>query len=423
MISNQIKNTIICIDLKTFYASVECVERNLDPFNTNLVVADISRGNGTICLAVSPKMKMLGVRNRCRLFEIPSNIKYIAAKPRMSKYIEYAANIYAIYLKYVAKEDIHVYSIDEAFLDVTSYLKTYNMKGIELAQTIINDIYDTYGLTATAGIGTNLYLAKIALDIMSKHNVTNMAYLDEELYKEKLWYHEPLSDFWQIGKGIEKRLNKHRINNMHDIANINPKILYNEFGINAELLIDHAWGRESCTIADIKKYKPKTNSISTNQVLFEDYDWNKARLVLKEMVELKSIELVEKGLVTDTINLYIGYSKNVISPSGGTYKISLKTNTYTELLKGFLTLYDKTTNMFTPIRRIGISFEKVEKEEYIQLDFFIDRKKIEKERKVEGAISQIRREMGPNTILKGMNYEEGATTRLRNTLIGGHNAI
>ncbi len=210
---------------------------------------------------------------------------------------------------------------------------------------------------------------------------------------------------------------------MHDIANINPKILYNEFGINAELLIDHAWGRESCTIADIKKYKPKTNSISTNQVLFEDYDWNKARLVLKEMVELKSIELVEKGLVTDTINLYIGYSKNVISPSGGTYKISLKTNTYTELLKGFLTLYDKTTNMFTPIRRIGISFEKVEKEEYIQLDFFIDRKKIEKERKVEGAISQIRREMGPNTILKGMNYEEGATTRLRNTLIGGHNAI
>ncbi len=421
--NNQIKNTIICIDLKTFYASVECVERNLDPFSTNLVVADISRGNGTICLAVSPKMKMLGVRNRCRIFEIPSNIKYIAAKPRMSKYIEYAANIYAIYLKYVAKEDIHIYSIDEAFLDVTPYLKTYNMDGIELAKTIINDIYDTYRLTATAGIGTNLYLAKIALDIMSKHNATNIAYLDEELYKEKLWYHEPLSDFWQIGKGIEKRLNKHRISNMHDIANINPKILYNEFGINAELLIDHAWGRESCTIADIKKYKPKTNSISTNQVLFEDYDWNKARLVLKEMVELKSIELVEKGLVTDTINLYIGYSKNVISPSGGTYKISLKTNTYTELLKGFLTLYDKTTNMFTPIRRIGISFEKVEKEEYIQLDFFIDRKKIEKERKVEGAISQIRREMGPNTILKGMNYEEGATTRLRNTLIGGHNAI
>ena len=209
---------IICIDLKTFYASVECVERNLDPFNTNLVVADPERGKGTICLAISPKMKMLGVKNRCRVFEIPQNIKYIMAKPRMSKYIEYSANIYGIYLKYVSKEDIHVYSIDEAFLDVTDYLKTYNMNAMQLTKVIIKDIYDTYGITATAGIGTNLYLAKIALDIISKHTVTNIGWLDEEKYKRELWHHKPLTDFWQIGKGIEKRLNKLHIYDMYDYA-------------------------------------------------------------------------------------------------------------------------------------------------------------------------------------------------------------
>lgn len=414
--------TYICIDIKSFFASVECVERNLDPFTTNLVVADESRGNGTICLAVSPKMKMLGVSNRCRLFQIPNNIRYITAKPRMSKYIEYAANIYSIYLKYVSKNDIHVYSIDEAFLDVTEYLTTYNKNGIELAKIILRDIYTSYGITATAGIGTNLYLSKIALDILSKHNISNIGYLDEEIYKRELWHYEPLSDFWQIGKGIEKRLKKLRIKNMYDITKTNPKILYKEFGINAELLIDHAWGKESCTIEDIKRYKPKSNSISTNQVLFRDYTWNEARLVLKEMVELKSLELVQKNLVTDTLTLYIGYSNNIIKPSGGTYKISLKTNTFTELLKGFMSLYDKTTNMFMPIRRIGIGFEKVEEEKYIQMDFFIDRNKIEKERKVEGAIGHIKAQLGNNAILKGMNLETGATTRLRNTLIGGHNA-
>lgn len=414
--------TYICIDIKSFFASVECVERKLDPFTTNLVVADESRGKGTICLAVSPKMKMLGVKNRCRLFQIPNNIKYIAAKPRMSKYIEYAANIYSIYLKYVSKDDIHVYSIDEAFLDVTQYLNTYKKNGIELAKLILRDIYTSYGITATAGIGTNLYLSKIALDILSKHNASNIGYLDEDTYIKELWYYEPLSDFWQVGKGIEKRLKKLRIKNMYDITRTNPKILYKEFGINAELLIDHSWGKETCTISDIKRYKPKSNSISTNQVLFKDYTWNEARLVLKEMVELKSLELVDKNLVTDTLTLYIGYSNNIIKPSGGTYKISLKTNTFTELLKGFMSLYDKTTNMFMPIRRIGIGFEKVEEEKYIQMDFFIDRNKIEKERKVEGAISHIKAQLGNNAILKGMNLETGATTRLRNTLIGGHNA-
>ena len=281
----------LCIDLKTFYASVECVERGLDPFNTNLVVADPDRGKGTICLAVSPKMKMLGVKNRCRVFEIPPNIKYIMATPRMKKYIEYSANIYGIYLKYFSKDDIHVYSIDEAFMDVTNYLKLYKVNAIELAKTIIKDIFKTYGITATAGVGTNMYLAKIALDITAKHSSTNIGYLDEEKYKKELWHHRPLSDFWQVGKGIERRLNKMRIFDMYDIAHTDPKKLYKEFGVNAEYLIDHSLGKESCTIADIKKYKPKTNSITNSQVLFEDYSFDKARLVLKEMVEIRKLEI------------------------------------------------------------------------------------------------------------------------------------
>ena len=284
----------LCIDLKTFYASVECVERGLDPFNTNLVVADPDRGKGTICLAVSPKMKMLGVKNRCRVFEIPPNIKYIMATPRMKKYIEYSANIYGIYLKYFSKDDIHVYSIDEAFIDVTNYLRLYKVDAIDLAKMVIKDIFKTYGITATAGIGTNMYLAKIALDITAKHSSTNIGFLDEEKYKKELWHHRPLSDFWQIGKGIERRLNKMRIFDMYDIAHTDQKRLYKEFGVNAEYLIDHSFGRETCTIADIKKYKPKTNSITNSQVLFEDYSFDKARLVLKEMVEIRKPETSRK---------------------------------------------------------------------------------------------------------------------------------
>ena len=411
----------MCIDLKTFYASVECVERGLDPFNTNLVVADETRGKGTICLAVSPKMKMLGVKNRCRIFEIPKNIKYIIAMPRMKKYIEYSANIYRVYLKYFSKNDIHVYSIDEAFIDATNYLKLYNKSPIKLAKTIIKDIYDNYGITATAGIGTNLYLAKIALDITAKHNVNNIGYLDEEKYKKELWYHRPLSDFWQIGKGIEKRLNRLGIYDMHDIATANQKKLYKEFGINAEYIIDHAWGKESCTISDIKAYKPKTNSISNNQILFEDYSFEKTRLVLKEMVELGSLRLIEKNLVTDVIHLYIGYSKNIIPSTGGSKRINNYTNIYSELLKEFLLIYDKTTNRNVPIRRIGISFGNVIEENNVQLNLFTDQEKIEKEKKLELTICNIKNSMGKNKILRGMNFEDGATTMIRNRLIGGHN--
>ena len=412
----------LCIDLKTFYASVECVERGLDPFNTNLVVADPERGKGTICLAISPKMKMLGVKNRCRIFEIPPTIKYIVATPRMKKYIEYSANIYAIYLKYFSKEDIHVYSIDEAFMDVTKYLKLYKLNPIELAKKIIRDIFKTYGITATAGIGTNMYLAKIALDITAKHNPNNIGYLDEEKYKKELWHHKPVSDFWQIGKGIEKRLNKMGIFDMYDIAHSNQKRLYKEFGVNAEYLIDHSWGKESCTISDIKAYKPKTNSITNSQVLFEDYSFIKARLVLKEMVELGSLRLIENNLVTDTIGLYIGYSKNIIKPTGGTRKLTNYTNIYSELLKIFLEIYDKTTDKDVAIRRIGVNFANVIETESVQLSLFTDQEKIDEERKLELAMCSIKNKMGKNAIIRGMDLEDGATTIMRNKLIGGHNS-
>ena len=415
------KSYYLCIDLKTFYASVECVERGLDPFGTNLVVADPTRGKGTICLAVSPKMKMLGVKNRCRIFEIPPTIKYIIATPRMKKYIEYSANIYAIYLKYFSKEDIHVYSIDEAFMDATKYLNMYKLTPIELAEKIIKEIYKTYGITATAEIGTNMYLAKIALDITAKHTPRNIGYLDEEKYKKELWHHKPLSDFWQIGKGIERRLNKMKIFDMYDIAHTEQKKLYKEFGVNAEYLIDHSWGKESCTIADIKAYKTKSTSISNSQVLFEDYSFAKARLVLKEMVELGSLRLVENNLVTDTVQLYIGYSKDIIKATGGTKKLTNSTNIYSELLKAFLNIYERTTNKNCPIRRIGVNFANVIQTENIQLNLFTDQKKLDKERKLELTICSIKNKMGKNTIIRGMDLEEGATTMVRNKLIGGHN--
>ena len=293
----------ICIDLKTFFASVECVERGLDPFKTKLVVADEERGNGTICLAVSPKMKELGVRNRCRLFEIPSNLDFIIAKPRMKKYIEYSANIYGIYLKYIDKNDIHVYSIDECFIDVTKYLKLYKKDVYQISKMLIDDVYNTYGITATVGIGPNLFLAKVALDISAKHKKTNIAYLDEDVFKETLWDHTPLTDFWQIGRGIQDRLQKHNIYTLKQVSECDPVILYKEFGINAEILIDHSKGIEPTTIAEIKKYKSKNNSISYGQVLFEDYTYDEAFLVMKEMVELACLDLIDKHLVTNHISL------------------------------------------------------------------------------------------------------------------------
>lgn len=416
------KKYYLCIDLKTFYASVECVERGLDPFNTNLVVADPSRGNGALCLAISPKMKMLGVKNRCRLFEIPPNIKYIIAVPRMRKYIEYSSNIYGIYLKYFSKDDVYVYSIDEAFIDITSYLKLYKKEPIELAKIVTNDIFETYGITATAGVGTNMYLSKIAMDVLAKHNSSNMDWLDETKYQEIFWHHKPLTDFWQIGRGIERRLAKMRLFDMYDVAHCKPERLYKEFGINAGYLIDHAWGRENCTIEQIKSYKPKRNSISNSQVLFQDYPFEKARLILKEMVELGSLRLIKNNLVTNTISLYIGYSKDIIPATNVMVHFENFTNVYTELVKNFLKLFDTRVNSRIMIRRIGISFNDVVNPGDIQLSLFVDQMKVEKERNLEMAIGNIRNRMGKNAIIRGMNLEEGATTIIRNKLIGGHNA-
>ena len=410
----------ICIDLKTFFASVECVERKLDPFKTDLVVADISRNKGAICLAISPKMKERGIKNRCRIYEIPKSVKPIIAKPRMKKYIEYSAKIYGIYLNYVSKEDIHVYSIDEVFLDVTSYIKLYKKNEIFIARDIMDEIYKKTGITATAGIGTNMYLAKIALDIISKKNSSHIGYLDEERYKKLLWNHRPLTDFWQIGKGIENRLYKHHLKTMKDIAFCNSNILYKEFGINAELLIDHAWGRETCTIKDIKNYIPKSSSRSNSQILFRDYDYKEARIVLTEMIDNLVLEIVKDGLCTDNISIFIGFTRE--EHLGIHFSISTDlTNSYTKILNLVLKEYDYRILEEFKIRRIGISFNGLREKKYEQLDLFSNKLDTSEEN-LEKTVSNIKNKFGRNSILRCISLDENATQMIRNKFIGGHNA-
>lgn len=416
-----LKRVYLCIDLKTFFASVECVERNLDPFKVNLAVADKERGKGALCLAISPKLKTLGIKNRCRLFEIPSYLDLIIAKPRMKLYMQYAANIYEIYLKYVCDDDIHVYSIDEAFLDISTYFKLYRKTPLQMARMIIDDIFETTGITATAGIGSNLYLSKVALDISAKHNPSNIGILNEHLYKQTLWHHQPITDFWHVGRGIAKRLAKYQIFDMAGVAFCDEKILYQEFGVNAKYLIDHAWGKEPTTIAQIKKYQPENNSISHSQVLFEDYSYEDALLAMKEMVELKVLDLVEQHLVTRHIALYVGYSNKKIKATGGSLKIGVCTNSYRILLSEFITLYKRTTHLNCPIRRLGISFGGVIDEKYEAYDLFTDYQEIEKERKLQEALINIKGRYGKNAVFKGMDLLEKATTLKRNKLIGGHN--
>lgn len=410
-----------CIDLKTFFASVECVERGLDPFKTDLVVADKTRGRGTICLAISPKMKSRGIRNRCRFYEIPINVKPIIAKPRMKKYIEYSANIYEIYLKYFSKEDIHVYSIDEAFMDVTNYLKLYGKTPLELAKTIIKEIYEKTGITATAGIGTNLYLTKIALDITAKHVKENIGYLDTQKYKEELWHHKPLTDFWQIGNGIQKRLEKYKIYDMYDLAHFDETKLYKEFGINAQLLIDHAWGIEPCTIKDIKNYKTKGNSISNGQVLFDDYSYLDARKVVIEMVDALTLELVRKNKYTSSIYLYIGYTNNNDNLKISKHLVDA-TNSFQTILKVFLDEYDKNINKELTIRKINIGFSNLTDKRNTQLDLFGESVIRDNDEKIEQVINNIKDKYGKNSLLRAISYDELATQRERNKLIGGHNA-
>lgn len=503
--------TYIAIDLKSFYASVECRERSRDPLTTNLVVADPSRTEKTICLAVSPSLKKYGLSGRARLFEViqkvnaannirklkapnhvfsgssddstelqknPSlKIDYIIAPPRMARYMEYSTKIYNIYLKYIAPEDIHIYSIDEVFIDVTHYLSTYNMTARELAMTMIQDILDTTGITATAGIGTNMYLCKIAMDIVAKHiepdkNGVRIAELDEMSYRRLLWNHKPLTDFWRVGRGYSKKLEKIGLYTMGDIARCsigkstdyyNEELLYKLFGINAELLIDHAWGYEPCTMEDVKAYKPETNSISSGQVLHCPYEFDKARLVVKEMIDLMALDLVDKGLVTNQIVLTIGYDienmtdknrsqsykgtvttnyygKKVPKPAHGTTNLPKQTSSTTLITNAVMELYDKIVNKKLLIRRINIVANKLVDEhsvknanKYEQLDLFTDYEilkkqrekenaKSEREKRVQNTILDIKKKFGKNAILKGMNLQEGATAKDRNNQIGGHKA-
>lgn len=491
--------TYIAIDLKSFYASVECRERGLDPLTANLVVADESRTEKTICLAVSPSLKAYGIPGRPRLFEVvqkvrevnyqrlrnashrrfsgesydanelnlnPSlSVSYIVAPPRMAHYIEYSTRIYKVYLKYVAPEDIHVYSIDEVFIDATGYLKTYGLSAHDFAMKIIRDVLDTTGITATAGIGTNLYLSKIAMDIVAKKmppdkDGVRIAELDEMSYREKLWDHRPLTDFWRIGKGTSTRLEAHGMFTMGDVAErstVNEDSLYKLFGINAELLIDHAWGWEPVTIADIKAYRPETNSISSGQVLTEPYPFDKARLIVREMTDMLVLDLVDKELITDQIVLTVGYDveniangyngevtidrygRKIPKHAHGTANLDFPTSSTKLITEAVMKLYDKIVSKKMLVRRITIAACRVIPETQIpaeppeQLDLFTDYEALEKarndektalakEHSLQKAVIGIKKKYGKNAVLKGMNFEEGATARQRNRQIGGHRA-
>lgn len=492
-----------CIDLKSFYASVECVERKLDPLNTNLVVADNSRTEKTICLAVSPSLKQYGISGRARLYEVVQKVKeinyqrkykapnhtligssyidsklkkcpnlsldYIIAPPRMSKYIEYSTKIYNIYLKYLSSNDIHVYSVDEVFCDITPYLSYNKIKPVEFITKIVNDVCDTTGITATAGIGTNMFLAKVAMDIVAKHKEPNekgvrIACIDEMMYRKLLWNHTPLTDFWRVGNGYANKLAKNNIYTMGDIARCsieNEDLLYKLFGVNAELLIDHAWGWEPTTIKEVKSYKPSTNSISSGQVLPVPYDYDKTELIVKEMTDLLSLDLVARKQVTDQIVLTIAYdvnnlsNKNIIKnyigevtldnygrtvpkPSHGTIRIDHPTSSTKIINTKIMELYKKITNKYLLVRKVNISFNNLINEDlvknkiiYEQYDIFTDYNELDKERKkdkenekkereLQKTIINIKNKYGKNAILKGMNYLQGARTIERNKQIGGH---
>lgn len=411
----------LCIDLKSFYASVECVERGLDPLTTNLVVADPERSEKTICLAITPSLKALGIRNRCRVFEIPKNVPYLMAEPRMSLYIQYAADIYSIYLKYISKEDIFVYSIDEAFMDVTDYLEMYHMDARSLGQRILKDILFSTGITATCGIGTNLYLAKIALDITAKHVEDHIGYLDEETFKRTLWKHKPLRDFWRIGPGTAERLSHIGVYTMEDIARTSPDTLYHMFGVDAELMIDHAFGRESTTIEDIKNYKSQNICLNSGQVLMRDYEYEEGLLIAKEMTDLLCLDLVEKGYVTGSVTLHVGYAKEENHDAAhGTISFSSATNSNRILLGKIEELYRRIVEEGRKVRRFQITFQKLEDEGYLQYDLFSDPVQDEKDLKIQKAVLDIKNKFGKDAILKGMNLKEGGTTILRNHQVGGH---
>lgn len=415
------ERTYFCIDMKCFFASVECAELGLNPFETNLVVADESRGTNALCLAISPKMKTLGVKNRCRMSEIPKNIHYMVAKPRMKKYIEYAADIYDIYLDYIDPNDIHVYSIDEAFIDATDYLRIYNKEAREFALFLINQIANRKHIPAAAGIGTNLYLAKVALDITAKKTKDHIGFLNEELYKETLWHHKPITDFWQVARGTANRLLRYGVTDMAGVAALPEETLYKAFGINAELLRDHAFGRESCLISDIKAYKPKSKSISSSQILFEDYSYEKARIVMYEMALAGCQEMMRRHVISNGVGIYVGYSKDVIEPTGGNVRMAYATNLYSNVKEYVDSLFDMHVERDIPIRRLGISFGNIMDEACEGYDLFTDFEKVEREKRLENTVLGIKDRFGKNAMFRGLDLSEGATALARNKMIGGHN--
>ena len=414
--------TYICIDLKSFYASVECVERGLDPMTTNLVVADPERSDKTICLAVSPSMKALGVKNRCRVFEIPPHIKYLMAPPRMQKYIDYAASIYGVYLDYIAPEDIYVYSIDEAFMDVTDYLERYSRTAKEMAVFLMEEVRRRVGVRATAGVGSNMYLCKIALDITAKHAPDFIGVLDEESFKEKLWDHTPLTDFWRIGRGLETRLHRLGLYTMRQIAHTPEDILYKEFGIDAEIMIDHAWGRETVTISDIQHYKPKGESLNSGQVLMRDYSSTEAEIVLKEMADEVALMLTRRHQRASSFSLAVGYAKKDGSGmSGASGTTSTATQSDAALRRVYLDIFNRIVDRDKSIRRFYLTASSLENEdESRQLDLFEDTGENEKKNRIQNAVLSIKDLYGKNSIVKGMDFEECATGRERNRQIGGH---
>ena len=414
----------LCIDLKSFYASVECVERGLDPMTTDLVVADPERSTGTICLAVSPSLKAKGVKNRCRVFEIPQGLSYIMAPPRMQKYIDYAADIYRIYLRYLAPEDIYVYSIDEAFLDVTPYLRRMGKTPREMAVFLMDRIQQELGLRSTAGVGSNLYLAKIALDITAKHAADFIGELDEDSYRKLLWDHRPLTDFWRIGPGISRRLQRMGIYTQRQITEASEDRLYREFGVDAELLIDHAWGREPTTMADIKHYAPKSRSLTSGQVLWRDYSFEEGQVIVKEMLDLLCLDLVDQGLVTDSVGIMVGYSNALhAEPVSGTARLDLETNADRVIIPAVLEVYRRIVDPAKPIRRFNFSCNDLHPDlgnQQFSLFLGVDGDTLVRNRKIQQAVLGIRKKYGKNAMLKGVDFEPAATTRERNRQIGGH---
>ena len=419
-----------CIDLKCFYASVECVERGLDPFKTMLVVADEARGPGAICLAISPRMKMMGVKNRCRLFEIPKNLKYIIAKPRMKRYIEYSSMIYSIYLRYFSPDDIHVYSIDEAFIYTLPYLKLYNKTTFQLAMIVSSEVYKETGIFATCGVGSNLYLAKVAMDIMAKKNKNGIAKLTVNDYRSQLGEHTPLIDFWSVGPGIQNRLHKLGLFTMNDIAKCDEAILKKEFGVNSVYLIDHAKGLESATIKDIKDYVPESKSISNGQTFDRNYSYDEARLAFKELIDLTCLDLVEAKLVTNHIAFSVGYAINDYSSftykdyvsAHASKKIGVVTNSYDILSTELLKLFDTHVSKEKEIRRMHVAFGNIQSDKYENYDLFTDMDKINKEKSLQHAIVDLKDKYGKSSVIRGMDLDSNAQTLKRNKLIGGHNA-